>query len=106
MWRMLATFGWDYKRILDYLAANGAECIDMPYARYLDINWELELNIGKLATFFVVDKEEAFLCWHVHIKVTSGRGESQLPSAAKPALCSWRSPGAVSTKWRDIQGDL
>ena len=61
MWRMLATFGRDYKRILDYLAANGAECIDMPYARYLDMNWELELNIGKLATFFVVDKEVAFL---------------------------------------------
>ena len=52
MWRMPATFARDYKRIADYLAAHGAECIDMPYARYEDMDWERELSRGKLATFF------------------------------------------------------
>jgi effector-binding domain-containing protein len=52
MWRMPATFGRDYKRISDYLESQGAECNDMPYARYLDMDWEVELNRGKLATFF------------------------------------------------------
>lgn len=52
MWQMPATFTRDYKRIADYLASQGAECIDMPYARYVDMDWERELNRGKLATFF------------------------------------------------------
>lgn len=52
MWRMPGTFARDYKRIADYLESQGAECVDMPYARYLDMDWEVELNRGKLATFF------------------------------------------------------
>lgn len=52
VWRMPSTFGRDYKRIDEYLVSKGAECVDMPYARYQDMNWEVELNRGKLSTFF------------------------------------------------------
>ena len=51
MWRMPATFTRDYKRIADYLRTQDAECVDMPYARYQDMDWERELNQGKLAAF-------------------------------------------------------
>lgn len=52
MWRMPRTFSRDYKRISDYLESQGVECVDMPYARYLDMDWEKELNRSRLATFF------------------------------------------------------
>lgn len=50
MWRMPATFTRDYKLIADYLESQGVECVDAPYARYLDMDWEKELNRGKLST--------------------------------------------------------
>ena len=54
MWRMPATFTRDYKRIADYLRTQDAECVDMPYARYQDMDWERELKQGKLAAFFTL----------------------------------------------------
>lgn len=52
MWRMPSTFTRDYKRIADFLDSQGVECAGMPYARYLEMNWEKELNRGRLATLF------------------------------------------------------
>lgn len=49
MWRMPSTFGRDYKQIMDYLESQGAECVDAPYARYLDMDWEVELGKGKFS---------------------------------------------------------
>lgn len=46
MWRMPSTFGRDYKRIADTLSSQGAECVDMPYACYLDMDWEAETGKG------------------------------------------------------------
>ena len=52
VWRMPAIFSRDYKHITDYLESQGVECVNAPYARYLDIDWEKELNRGRLATLF------------------------------------------------------
>lgn len=49
-WRMPATFARDYRRIADYLAQQGAECVGMPYARYVEMDWAAELGRGRLAT--------------------------------------------------------
>jgi hypothetical protein len=79
VWRMPATFARDYKRIADYLDTQGAECVDMPYARYLDMDWEVELNRGKLATFFSLLTRK----WHFFAGMPSSKpvtGEAELKS--------------------------
>jgi len=79
VWRMPATFGRDYKRIAEYLNSRDAECIDMPYARYLDMNWEVELNRGKLATFFSLLTKK----WHFFAGIPSSKelsGKADLKS--------------------------
>lgn len=69
VWRMPATFGRDYKRIADYLASQGAECVDIPYARYQDMDWTNELNRGKLATFFSL----FFKRWHFFVGMPASK---------------------------------
>lgn len=44
VWRMPATFGRDFKRIADYLESQGAEVVGMPYGRYVEMDWEKEVN--------------------------------------------------------------
>jgi hypothetical protein len=76
---MPATFARDYKRIADYLDSQGAECVDMPYARYLDMDWEVELSRGKLATFFSLLTKK----WHFFAGMPSSKpvpGEAELKS--------------------------
>ncbi len=76
MWRMPATFSRDYKRISEYLASQGTECADMPYARYLDMDWEVELGRGKLATFFsLLTKKWHFFAGMPTSKTLPGEGE-------------------------------
>jgi effector-binding domain-containing protein len=75
VWRMPATFGRDYMRITEYLESQGAECTDMPYARYLDMDWAVELNRGKLTTFFsLLTKKWHFLVGMPSSKELSGKG--------------------------------
>jgi effector-binding domain-containing protein len=77
MFRMPATFSRDYKRIMDYLASQGAECVDMPYARYQDMDWELELGKSKLATFFSLFSKK----WHFFAGIPTSKplpGEGEL----------------------------
>ena len=79
VWRMPATFTRDYKRIAEYLDAQGAECVDMPYARYLDMDWETELNRGKLAMFLAMLTKK----WHFFAGMPSSKpvpGEGELRS--------------------------
>lgn len=79
VWRMPAIFGRDYKRIADYLASQGAECVDMPYARYQDMDLELEVNRGKLATFFAMLTKK----WHFFAGMPTSKplpGEGELKS--------------------------
>ena len=73
VWRMPATFARDYKRIAQYLASQGAECVELPYARYLEMDREVELGRGKLATFFsLLTKKVAFRCRHAGLKTSAG----------------------------------
>jgi len=79
MWRMPAIFGRDYKRICSYLAAHDAECVDMPYARYPGMDWQLELNRGKLATLLSLLTKK----WHFFVGMPTSKtlpGEGALKS--------------------------
>ena len=60
-----ARFGRDYKRISDHFTSQGAECVDLSYARYQDMNWELELHRGKLATFISLLTKK----WHFFVEM-------------------------------------
>lgn len=42
VWRMRATFSRDYQLIGDYITEQQADFTSMPYAHYLDMNWERE----------------------------------------------------------------
>lgn len=76
VWRMPSTFKRDYKRIAEYLDTQGAECVDMPYARYLDMDWEVELHRGKLATLFAMLTKK----WHFFAGMPSSK---PVPSEAE-----------------------
>lgn len=79
VWRMPAVFGRDYQRIAEYLASHDAECVDMPYARYQEMDWERELKQGKLATFFSLFTKK----WHFFVGMPTSRplpGEGPLLS--------------------------
>lgn len=69
VWRMPATFGRDYKHIARYLHANEAECVDMPYARYQDMDWDVELGRGKLAAFLSL----LFKRWHFYVGMPTSK---------------------------------
>ena len=95
VWRMPATFARDYKDISDYLTSQDAECVDMPYARYQDMDWELELNRGKLATFFSMLTKK----WHFFVgmptsKTLPGEGgfKSQILASQRYARAVHRGP--------------
>ncbi|MDH5392460.1 MAG: GyrI-like domain-containing protein [Gammaproteobacteria bacterium] len=60
VWQMPKTFGRDYEMINNYLVSNAAECTGMPYARYVDMQWQKEVNRGLLANIFAV----LFKKWH------------------------------------------
>lgn len=60
VWRMPSVFGRDYKKIAEYINAQGAEVVYMPYARYQDMDLELELNRGKLSAFLSMFTKQ----WH------------------------------------------
>ena len=79
VWRMPATFGRDFQRIADYLKSQGAEVVGMPYGRYVDMDWEKELNRGKLATFFAMFTKK----WHFFVGMPASKpvsGETELES--------------------------
>lgn len=69
VWRMPATFGRDFKRIAEYLTSQNAEVVGMPYARYQDMNWDVELNRGKLSTFFSLFTKK----WHFFVGMPSSK---------------------------------
>ena len=63
VWRMPATFGHDFKTISEYISSQGAEISGMPYAGYQEMDWDIELNRGKLATFFSLFSKR----WHFYV---------------------------------------
>lgn len=95
MWRMPATFSRDYKRISDYMTSNDAECVDMPFARYQEMDWERELNRGKLANFLTLLTKK----WHFFVGMPSskelpGKGtiKSEVLTAQRYARAVHRGP--------------
>jgi effector-binding domain-containing protein len=79
VWRMPATFGRDFQRIANYLESHSAEVVGIPYSRYVDMNWEKELNGGKLATFFTMFTKQ----WHFFVGMPASKpvaGEGVLKS--------------------------
>lgn len=62
VWRMPATFSRDYKQIADYLEEQEVDIVDLPYACYLDMDWERELNRGRLSQLFSMLTKK----WHFY----------------------------------------
>ena len=69
VWKMPATFGRDYKSISEYISSQEAEIAGMPYARYQNMDWDVELNRGKLATFFSLFTKR----WHFFVGMPCSR---------------------------------
>ncbi len=79
VWRMPAIFGRDFKRIAEYLESQDAEVVGMPYGRYIEMDWEKEVNRGKLATFFAMFAKK----WHFFVGMPASillPGEGELKS--------------------------
>jgi effector-binding domain-containing protein len=77
MWRMPSTFGRDYKRIAEYLSAQSTECVEAPYARYLDMDWKVEIGKGKFSSLIDMLTRK----WHFQAGMPTSRplpGEGEL----------------------------
>ncbi len=84
MLSMPATFGRDFKRIMAHLQAHGAECTELPYARYQEMDWERELNQGMLATL----SSMLFKRWHFFVGMPTSRllpGDGPMVSRELPS---------------------
>ncbi len=69
VWQMPKTFGRDFEKINNYLVSNSAECSGMPYARYVDMDWEKEISRGLLANIVAV----LFKRWHFFAGLPSSK---------------------------------
>jgi len=69
VWQMPKAFGRDYEKINNYLVSNDAECSGMPYARYVDMDWEKEVNRGLLANIIGM----LFKKWHFFAGMPSSK---------------------------------
>lgn len=63
IWKMAATFGRDFAEISDYIDRQGSSINGMPYARYLDIDWERENRMGAFSQFFRMLTQK----WHFQV---------------------------------------
>jgi len=83
VWQMPSRFKRDYQNIAEYLTAQGAACSGMPYARYLDMNWPVELGRGKISSLFSM----LFSKWHYLAGMPSTKplpGEGRLNASDYP----------------------
>jgi len=60
MMKMPKVMGINFNRIMDYINKNGAECTGAPYARYLDIDWDVQMEKSGFANFIEVFTKN----WH------------------------------------------
>ncbi len=51
MWKMPSAMARDFTLILELLKSKGIDCKEAPYARYLDIDWDLEMKKGVFVNF-------------------------------------------------------
>ena len=81
MWQMPATFRRDYGLLSSYIEHQGSSLNGMPYARYLDIDWEREQRAGGLSKLLRMLTTK----WHFQVGMpTEGKlpGEGALQSRA------------------------
>ncbi len=64
MWKMGSTFSRNYGLIMEHSKANDAE-LDIPYARYLNIDWQGEMAKGKLVVFIGAFTKK----WHFQVGI-------------------------------------
>lgn len=69
VWQMPKTFGRDFEMINHYLVSNDAICSGMPYARYVDMVWEKEVNRGVFANIIAI----IFKRWHFFAGLPSSK---------------------------------
>lgn len=62
MWKMPSVMGKDFDDLYKYLKANGDDCKEAPYARYVDIDWSVETSKG----FFRILLDLLFKKWHFY----------------------------------------
>ena len=75
MWKMPAAFRRDYGRLSDYIERQGSSLSGMPYARYLDIDWQRERRAGALSKLLRM----LTMKWHFQVGMPT---EVKLPGEA------------------------
>lgn len=63
MLKMPSVMGKDFTLILEYLKTKDVRCKEAPYARYLDIDWEVEMKKGMFANIISAFTKK----WHFQI---------------------------------------
>ena len=51
MWKMSFVIKRDFRRMFEYLQSQGSDASEPPYARYLDVDWETQMNKKGFANF-------------------------------------------------------
>lgn len=69
VWKMPSVMGKDFNLILEYLKSKGVDCKEAPYARYLDIDWDLEMKKGAFANFIGVFTKK----WHFQAGIPTSK---------------------------------
>ncbi len=91
VWRMPAAFGRDFSRIAGYIESQGAEVVGMPYGRYVDMDWEKEVNRGKLATFYAMLTKK----WHFFVGMQTSKEMSAEDEFKSQVMVSHRYASTV-----------
>ena len=63
MWKMSSVMAKDFTLILEHLKSRDVDCKEAPYARYLNIDWDLEMKIGAFANFIRIFTKQ----WHFRV---------------------------------------
>ena len=60
MLKIPQVMGRDLTMITEYMKSNNVKCAEPPYSRYLDINWKVQMNMSKFASFMAMFTKK----WH------------------------------------------
>ena len=59
-WKLPSIMKKDYKKIFEYLKSQNTECSDAPYAHYLDVDWDAQINKSTFSNFLDIFTKK----WH------------------------------------------
>lgn len=54
MMKIPQAMGRDLTMITEYMKKNNVKCAEPPYSRYLEINWKVQMNMSKFASFMAM----------------------------------------------------